>query len=230
MVPSLHYLLIHFQYQSLGQNCTFKVIVSRKTGTEVKMFEGMCGDTFVIETVLGSFNAAYTFNNCPDWDGDVAPDCCVSNGWGDGINAIKNQNGKLIAFTDCDAETNIILSQAEANSNVLGQNCTFEVNVSGKDGNNIKLVEGRCGDTFWIDNVLGSYNDAYKDNCPDWAGDVVPDCCKSHRYGTGANAIKNQNGKLIAFTNCNAVTNIILSQAEVSCNCVRRKGMFASKN
>ena len=102
--------------------------------------------------------------------------------------------------------------------------------VSREDWNDIKSVEGRCGDTFWIDHVLGSFNDAYKDNCPDWDGDVAPDCCISQYWGTGAYAIKNQNGKLIAFTNCNAVTNIILSQAEVSCNCVRRKGMFASKN
>ena len=125
MVPSLHYLLIHFQYQSLGQNCTFKVIVSRKTGTEVKMFEGMCGDTFVIETVVGSFNAAYMLNNCPDWAGVVAPDCCVSNGWGDGINAIKNQNGKLIAFTNCNAVTNIILSQAEVSCNCVRRKGMF---------------------------------------------------------------------------------------------------------
>ena len=79
MVPSPHHLMIHFQYQSLGQNCTFKVIVSRKTGTEVKMFEGICGDTFVIDNVPGSKNDKYE-KNCPDWTGDAAPDCCVTYG------------------------------------------------------------------------------------------------------------------------------------------------------
>ena len=103
------------------EKCTFKLGISRinpengyDMGNVSKTVEGKCGDVFEVNGVAsGYFNDAYTNNNCPDWDGGAAPDCCVSNYYGNGVNKIMNQNGELIGFAHCSFEKNVIISQDE---------------------------------------------------------------------------------------------------------------------
>ena len=110
--------------QICEEKCTFDLEISRhnaidgaNVGNSFKTVEGSCGDELVVDGILpGHFNDAYQ-DNCPDWDGTDAPDCCVSHGYGTGRNTIKNQYGNVIAFAECNHEANVILSQVEVNCN-----------------------------------------------------------------------------------------------------------------
>ena len=105
------------------EKCTFKLEISRVDsangndwGNVSKTVEGKCGDVFKVDGVaVGYFNDAYTNKNCPDWDGGAAPDCCVSNYYGKGVNKIMSQNGEFIGFAHCSFEKNVIISQEEVN-------------------------------------------------------------------------------------------------------------------